>query len=94
MAEKFAKVISEKDNVATCVADVKAGENVKVHFNGEYAEYTALEDIPFGHKIAIKPVKKGEKVFKYGVEIGEMSEDVSVGGWIHCHNCIDDYVVK
>ena len=93
MAEKYAKKIAANDNVATCVADVKAGETVTVRFNGVVNEYKALEDIPFGHKIALNPIKKGEKVFKYGVEIGEMNEDVEVGGWIHCHNCIDDYVV-
>ena len=45
-----------------------------------------LENIPQGHKFAIKPIKKGDAVIKYGFRIGYAQADVEVGGWIHTHN--------
>ena len=42
--------------------------------------------IPAGHKIAIKDVKKGDKIIKYGEVIGVAKEDIKVGDWVHVHN--------
>jgi len=94
MPIKYAKKISEKDNVATCVADISKGEIVTVKFDGAETQYTALSDIPFGHKIALQDIDKDGEVIKYGVSIGKASEAIPKGQWVHCHNCIDTYEVK
>lgn len=49
--------------------------------------------IGFGHKIAIKPIEKGEKVFKYGLSIGSVTQKISVGEHVHSHNLETDYLV-
>jgi altronate hydrolase len=43
--------------------------------------------IPKGHKIALKPHKKGEAIYKYGQIIGFASQDISESEWVHTHNC-------
>ncbi len=74
---------------------INVGDNVAVALkplaNGTVAnvagtEVTMIEDIPQGHKFAIKPIKKGDAVIKYGFRIGFAQDDVEVGGWIHTHN--------
>ena len=47
---------------------------------------TGESGIPAGHKIAIKDIKKGDKVIKYGEVIGIAKEDVKAGEWVHVHN--------
>lgn len=94
MATKYAKKISEQDNVATCVADVSEGETVTVRFGGHTTEYQSICKVPFGHKIALKEIKKGEDIVKYGVKIGIASQPIAKGEWVHCHNCLDTYEVK
>lgn len=94
MDNKFAKQISEKDNVATCVADVNVGETVTVRLNGKEAKYIAAENIPFGHKIALGPIAIEQDIIKYGTVIGAASQPIVKGGWVHCHNCRDTYEVK
>ncbi|MCQ2399286.1 MAG: altronate dehydratase family protein, partial [Clostridia bacterium] len=42
--------------------------------------------IPAGHKVAIRDIKKGEYVIKYGEIIGRAKEDISSGKWVHTHN--------
>jgi altronate dehydratase len=42
--------------------------------------------VPRGHKIAVRPIAKGEQVIRYGQIIGQATEDVPAGAHIHSHN--------
>lgn len=42
-----------------------------------------LED---GHKYALKKIRKGEEVIKYGFAIGRAKEDIDKDMWVHSHN--------
>ena len=42
--------------------------------------------IPAGHKFALKDIKKGEFVIKYGEIIGRAMQDIKRGEWVHSHN--------
>ncbi|WP_027438238.1 UxaA family hydrolase [Lachnospira multipara] len=74
--------INKDDNVCVALKPIAKGTTVNVA--GE--NITTVEDIPQGHKFAIKPVKKGDSVIKYGFRIGIAQADVEVGAWIHTHN--------
>jgi altronate hydrolase len=74
--------INKDDNVAVALKPIAKGTSIDV----AETMVTTIEDIPQGHKFAIKPVKKGDAVIKYGFRIGYAQEDVEVGGWIHTHN--------
>lgn len=39
-----------------------------------------------GHKYAVRPIKKDDKVIKYGQVIGIATEDIGVGEHVHSHN--------
>lgn len=39
-----------------------------------------------GHKYAVRDVKKGEKIIKYGFPIGVATEDIKAGEKVHSHN--------
>ncbi|NLZ68159.1 MAG: altronate dehydratase [Spirochaetales bacterium] len=43
-------------------------------------------DIPAGHKIALKDIKCGEKIIKYGYPIGRATKDIKKGEWVHTNN--------
>jgi altronate dehydratase small subunit len=88
---KYAKLISEKDNVVTVVADCAAGDEIIVKFHGTETMYECNENIQFGHKMAIADLKQGEKVIKYGESIGSASRDIRKGEWVHTHNVLDEY---
>ena len=51
-----ALLMDPKDNVVTCVTDVKAGETVTCRKGEEVCSLEAKEDIPYCHKIAIQDV--------------------------------------
>ena len=74
--------IHDKDNVAVAVDRVAKGDTVLVREQ----QITAQNDIPAGHKVAIKAIAKGEDVIKYGFPIGTAKMDIPVGAWVHTHN--------
>lgn len=39
-----------------------------------------------GHKYAVRDIKKGEQIIKYGFPIGVVSEDIKLGQQVHSHN--------
>ncbi len=74
--------INQEDNVAVALRPIAKGETLTA---GDVS-VTVLEEIPQGHKVALKPVKAGEEVIKYGFRIGFAKEDIEAGGWVHVHN--------
>ncbi|MDD5127582.1 MAG: UxaA family hydrolase [Dehalococcoidales bacterium] len=81
-------MINEKDNTGTCFAAIKAGDKVNIVTpSGEVVqEIISRNPVPFGHKIALSPIKKGEKVLKYGEVIGVASKAIRPGDHVHVHN--------
>ncbi len=74
--------IAPKDLVAVALRPLKAGETVS--YGG--GEVTLRDDLPMGHKAALRDIRKGEAVIKYGFPIGEATEDIPEGAHIHTHN--------
>ena len=70
------------DNVAVALKPLSAGTKVLVESN----EVELITDIPQGHKFALKDIKAGEPIVKYGYPIGNAREDIKKGEWIHTHN--------
>lgn len=74
--------INQEDNVAVALRPIEKGETLDI----AGTPVTAAEEIPQGHKMAIRAIRSGEAVVKYGCSIGFAKEDVQAGGWIHVHN--------
>lgn len=84
----FALHVNPKDNVAVVLSGaVSRGTVVEIRDHvGETVELTAQSDIPYGHKIAIRSIAKGEKIIKYGEVIGGASVGIAPGEHVHVHN--------
>ena len=82
-------VHDDGDSVGVVVVEgVKAGDELTGWIMDQDREITfnAASNIPIGHKLAIKPLKKGDTVIKYGVDIGRVVADIGVGEHTHVHN--------
>ncbi|RDY31029.1 UxaA family hydrolase [Lachnotalea glycerini] len=78
------EIIKIHPNDSVCVALKPLPKGGIIHVNGQ--KVILLEDVPQGHKFALKDIKKGEPVMKYGASIGLAKEDIMQGAWIHTHN--------
>jgi len=81
-----ALVISSIDNVATAIADIEPGEVVSLKIGEKTRQVNIRERIPFGHKFALKKIRKGESIVKYGEKIGRATQDIESGFHVHVHN--------
>ena len=79
-------VMKPADNVATCLADMRAGETATYAVGGETKSVTLKDDIPFGHKIALADIGAGGDVLKYAEIIGVASQAIAAGEHVHVHN--------
>jgi len=79
-------VMDEKDNVATLLLRIKADDQVQIAVGERYFTTQVKESIPYGHKIALTDIEKGEKIIKYGEVIGRAINDIKKGTHVHVHN--------
>lgn len=82
-------VHDEGDSVGVVVVEgVKAGDTLTgwIMDQDKTIGMKALQDIPIGHKLAIKPLTDGVTVIKYGVDVGRSSAPVAAGEHVHVHN--------
>jgi len=86
MAHNFL-VHAPDDVVGIAVQDIQPGRVPgKIQSNGAALELHVLDPVPLGHKVALRDLKAGEQVIKYGIAIGRATRDIRAGEHVHVHN--------
>jgi (2R)-sulfolactate sulfo-lyase subunit alpha len=78
-----------RDTVAVVVVEgVKAGTamNGWIMDDDRMIEVRAKQDIPIGHKVALKDMAVGDTVVKYGIDMGKVVKPITAGEHAHVHN--------
>ena len=81
-----AVILHSADHVATALRPLSAGETVHVGGPEGLRFIVATAPIPLCHKIAVKAVKQGAAVCKYGEFIGDATTPIEPGDHVHIHN--------
>lgn len=88
MATHF--IVHDKaDTVGVMVVEnVQAGQDLSgwIMETNETIALKSLDAVPLGHKIALKEIKTGETVLKYGHDVGRAVADIGKGRHVHVHN--------
>jgi altronate dehydratase small subunit len=79
-------MIKRQDNVATAIRDIPAGGEARVGLEDDILTLTVGQDIPLGHKLAVKDIGRGEEILKYGAVIGRATQEIRPGQHVHVHN--------
>lgn len=79
-------IIDSKDNVATSITQLAPNTIILAEVNSKILKIKIHEHIKYGHKIAIKPIKKGSLIIKYGEVIGRATTNISSGRLVHIKN--------
>lgn len=86
MSFKRGLILSPKDNIVNALEEVLPGQEIEASLGKERITLHAIERIPFGFKVAMTDLARGEPVVKYGEMIGRASQDIRKGGLVHIHN--------
>ncbi len=84
--ERKAIVLNSKDNVATALTDLSAGDSVELEVDKNPLSVKLANPVQFGHKFSLIDIKAGSPILKYGEVIGEASKDIKAGEHVHVHN--------
>ena len=79
-------ILTPKDNVATALANLKAGDTLDLEVSGETKKVKLNADIPFGHKFSLSQIEVNSSVIKYGEVIGVATTIIKPGDYVHIHN--------
>jgi altronate dehydratase small subunit len=79
-------VIHEKDTVATALKPLRAGDTISVDIQNRTEKIKLIDEIPAGHKFAIREMEEGTDVIKYGEPIGQSTAKIAQGEHVHKHN--------
>jgi predicted RecA/RadA family phage recombinase len=88
-----ALLIHGGDNVAVALEDIPAGATVNV-LGSEERSVRVDKPVPFAHKIAVRPIKIGDAILKYGVPIGFAKTAIAAGEWVHEQNVRSYFAAK
>ncbi len=77
--------IHPEDSVVVALVDLAPGTSVELA-DAPDLQIATREAIPFGHKVAIKPIAQGQHVIKYGASIGLATQEIAPGEHVHVHN--------
>ncbi|MFM7131757.1 MAG: UxaA family hydrolase [bacterium] len=81
-------VLGRNDNVAVAARPLPKG--FILEHPALAAPVEVRQVITLGHKVATRPIAKGEPVLKYGQIIGFASKEIAPGDWVHVHNISAD----
>ena len=70
------------------VEGLKAGQPLTgwIMDQDKMIEFKAINDIPIGHKLAVRPIANGDTIIKYGIDIGKAVANIGAGEHAHVHN--------
>ena len=78
-----------QDNVGVVVVEgLTTGTEMLCVVTRDDSQFSLLarQDVPIGHKIALRDLRAGDTVIKYGQDIGRIVADVRQGELVHVHN--------
>jgi (2R)-sulfolactate sulfo-lyase subunit alpha len=78
-----------EDSVAVVVVEgVKAGTTLTglILDEDRTISLQCVQDIPIGHKVALRDMSVGDTVIKYGVDIGKVVQPIRKGQHAHVQN--------
>ena len=77
-----------QDDVGVAVMDLKKGATVgAVTLEGKAAgKVKLLNNVPLGHKVALRDLPKDKHVIKYGRPVGKVVKAIARGAHVHVHN--------
>jgi len=72
--------LNAADNIAVALSNLDVGTLTP-------EGVTTVKRVPRGHKCALRAIRSGEAVVKFGQIIGFATKDIPAGDWVHEHNC-------
>jgi altronate dehydratase small subunit len=81
-------VFDPGDNTAVALTNLAEGTELDLKAGSVSHHVKLVEPITYQHKFSVVPIKRGDRVLKYGQVIGEAIADIQSGEHVHIHNMV------
>jgi len=81
-------LLAAADNVAVASRELPAGASREL----AGSRIVLKTKVDVGHKFAVRHIKTGERIVKYGAPIGVATRDIEPGEYVHTHNMASEYL--
>lgn len=85
MSKQRGYVVYPDDNVGTALTPLTSGE-IELLGEGKEVSIRILQEVPYGHKFALREIAPGTPIIKYGACIGSATMPIHAGEHVHLHN--------
>ncbi|MEM3804327.1 MAG: UxaA family hydrolase [Conexivisphaerales archaeon] len=84
VTKRYLILNKDEDNVALALEELMPGDLIQ--FDQSSSNIQVKQHIEFGHKFAIREIRRGDYIVKDGEIIGQATSDISPGEHVHIHN--------
>ena len=81
-----ALIVEKNDDVAVVLEAIHVGDKVTYRYGDEERSVVSLSEVPVYHKVAVRDIKRGDHILKYGEKLGVATQDIKLGEHVHVHN--------
>jgi altronate hydrolase len=81
---KYAVHLRPQDNIAVAARTIPAGSLLQF----EDGTVSLPSGIEIGHKFAVRPIREGDAISKFGQVIGFAGRPIAIGDHVHVHNVV------
>ena len=83
-----AVILDSRDNVGVALMDLESGIKLDLKVDRQAIHVNLVEPVSYQHKFSVVPIRKGDRILKYGQVIGEATADIGLGEHVHVHNMV------
>ena len=81
-----ALIVEKNDDVAVVLEAIHVGDKVTYRYGDEERSVVSLSEVPVYHKVAVRDIKRGDHILKYGEKLGVATQDIKLGERVHVQN--------
>ena len=81
-----ALIVEKNDDVAVVLEAIHVGDKVTYRYGDEERSVVSLSEVPVYHKVAVRDIKRGDRILKYGEKLGVATQDIKLGEHVHVQN--------
>ena len=81
-----ALIVEKNDDEAVVLEAIHVRDKVTYRYGDEERSVVSLSEVPVYHKVAVRDIKRGDHILKYGEKLGVATQDIKLGEHVHVQN--------
>ena len=81
-----ALIVEKNDDEAVVLEAIHVGDKDTYRYGDEERSVGSRREVPVYHTVAVRDIKRGDHILKYGEKLGVATQDIKLGEHVHVQN--------